>query len=450
MVITRNPRILLFLLCAFVATAMLSCTQASLQSTPKTTSAPITAPEDALSIDIRHYGLGPGSWHLYSSMNTAPNGDIYIGICNYSYAMKMNEQLNGAHLVRYRPSEDRMEDLGDMQDVTGQRGQDNAFAQSKIHTPILFGPGDYVYFGTHSVERDYVPEEFKPRFTEGYPGGHWVRYDPRTNTFHDLGIPANGESLMGITLESKHQKIFATTHKKALLVEYDIRTGKSTIRGSIGEYPTRMIGSLSDGNVYTVNDRGWILRYNPDNEKIEKLPLRIPSGSHEAELISIFALCTNPARDRLYGISTLIDEPSVKNVIRGGYLFEFIPQTDSGPTLKDLGNAGITDDPVLSEAGLYHAMAYGKDDKIYWASPTRGRPVHLASYDTRTGERADYGELWFLKENAYVHAIFAGCTGNDGMLYWGGLLKAENEKKWDNEVVLISCDPKSLKNIAKK
>ncbi len=447
MVTRPNRRVVQFLLFALPATVLISCTEARLHSAPKSTVAPITPPQDAVSVSIRHYGLGPGSWHLYSSMNTAPNGDVYIGICNYSYAMKMSDQLNGAHLVRYRPSEDRMEDLGDMQDVTGQRGQDNAFAQSKIHTPILFGPGGYVYFGTHSVERDYVPEEYKPRFTEGYPGGHFIRYDPRTNTFTDLGIPANGESLMGMTIEPKRQKLFATTHKKALLVEYDIPSGKSTIRGSIGEYPTRMIGSLSDGNVYTVDDKGWVLRYNPDNEKIEKLPFRIPFGRYEAELISIFALCSNPARDRLYGISTLIDQPSVKNIIKGGYLFEFMPHTDAGPVLRDLGSAGISEDPILSEAGLYHAIIYGKDDKLYWASPTKGRPVHLASYDTQTGERADYGEMWFLPEHAYVHAIFAGCTGDDGMLYWGGLLKADNETKWDNEVVLIICDPKSLKNI---
>ena len=114
-----------------------------------------------VNVEMRRYGLGPGSWHIYSSMGTAPNGDIYAGICNYAFSQKLSDTLNGAWLVRYDPGEDKAYPLGDMQDVTGQRGQEKAFAQSKIHTPILFTPDGKAYFGTHSVERDYLPEEYE-------------------------------------------------------------------------------------------------------------------------------------------------------------------------------------------------------------------------------------------------------------------------------------------------
>ncbi|MFH1742670.1 MAG: hypothetical protein ABIH23_27000, partial [bacterium] len=337
-----------------------------------------------VNIEIRHYGLGPGSWHMYSSMDTSPNGDIYAGICNYSFAMKMSDTLNGAWLVRYAPDEDKMYPLGDMQDVTGQRGRDKAPAQSKIHTPILFDRDGKVYFGTHSVERDYLPEEYKERFTDEYPGGHWISYEPATGKFEDLGISAPGESIMGLTMDPKRRKLYGTTHKKALLVEYDIARRVSKTIGSIGEYPTRMITCLADGKAYTCDEKGYLLRYDPASESIEKLDLRIPFGEYEAELISLFALCASPSRDRFYGISTLIDEASVRNVIKGGFLFEYKIDNNGNGTLTDLGSAGVSGETVVSETGLYHAMTLGKDGKFYWTAPKKEGTVCLMSYNPKT------------------------------------------------------------------
>jgi hypothetical protein len=71
-----------------------------------------------IDVEIRRHGLGPGSWQVYSAMGTSPDGDIYTGVCDYSFATKLREETGGAHLMRYSPGEDRSYDLGDMQDVT--------------------------------------------------------------------------------------------------------------------------------------------------------------------------------------------------------------------------------------------------------------------------------------------------------------------------------------------
>ncbi|MFH1737997.1 MAG: hypothetical protein ABIH23_03235, partial [bacterium] len=75
--------------------------------------------------------------------------------------------------------------------------------------------------------------------------------------------------------------------------------------------------------------------------------------------------------------------------------------------------------------------------------------VCLMSYNPKTGKKHNHGEMWIESENAHVHAVFAGCTGLDGKLYWGGLLKSETDPKWVNEVVLMICDPKRLPRSSK-
>ncbi len=394
-----------------------------------------------LYVKIRHYGLGPGSWHIYSSMGTSPNGDIYAGICNYSYAQGLTEELNGAHLVRYSPQEDRVYDLGDMQDVTGQRTQTTAYAQSKIHTPILFDADGTAWFGTHSVERDYLPGGKQKLYPDKYPGGHWICYEPAKNRFTDFGIATPGESIMGMAYDPVRRKIFGTTHEKSLLVEYDIKTQTSLVRATVGKYPTRMMAYLADGSIYTFDERGWVIRYNPDKQTIERTGLRIPNGGCEADLISVFSLCTDSSRTHLYGISTLIDEVTVKNLIKGGYLFELSLSDDGNLNLADLGSASVAGGTVISEAGLFHAMTMGMDGKVYWTAPQKDAPVHLISYDPRTGQRRDYGEMWAEDNSAYAYAIFAAATGLDGSLYWSGLLKSDSDNRWNNEAVLLIAKP---------
>jgi len=394
-------------------------------------------------VEVRSFGLGPGSWHIYSAMGTSPDGDIYTGVCDYAFAFKLADKPGGAHLVRYDPDEDKMYDLGDMQDVTGQRGMDRVCAQSKIHTPIVFCRDGKAYFGTHSVERDYVPPEYKDRFSEGYPGGHWVSYDPSADRMEDLGIAVPGESLMGLAVDPEGTKLCATTHKGAMLIEYDIATRVTEVKGSIGKYPTRTVAYLSDGRAYTFDDKGYLLRYDPEEKRIEKLGLRVPNGGHEADLISVFALCTDPARGRLYGLSTLLDQGE-KMVRLGGYLFEYVAGSRGEGRLRDLGRGGVVEETSTSESELYHAITYGKDGKVYYIAPVKGKPAHLICYDPKKSEKRDCGEMWSGIEGVYAFAVFAACTGKDGRLYFGGLLKSDTDPKWVHEASLMIVDPREL------
>ena len=164
---------------------------------------------------------------------------------------------------------------------------------------------------------------------------------------------------------------------------------------------------------------------------------RVPNGGFEADLQTVFAMCTDPNRERLYGVSSLLHGEKYER--RGGYLFEF-----DGEEMIDLGNAAVVTGTSTAEADLYHAIAYGKDGKVYYWAPTRGKPVHLVRYDPGSREKIDLGELWAPGYDAFVLAVFAACTGMDGRLYFGGLLKSEDRPEWIHEAVLMLLNPDEL------
>jgi hypothetical protein len=62
-------------------------------------------------------------------------------------------------------------------------------------------------------------------------------------------------------------------------------------------------------------------------------------------------------------------------------------------------------------------------------------------YDPGSEERFDLGELWAPDYDAFVLAVFAACAGMDGKLFFGGLLKSEDQPGWSHEAVLMMLDP---------
>jgi hypothetical protein len=209
--------------------------------------------------------------------------------------------------------------------------------------------------------------------------------------------------------------------------------------GGIGRYPTRTVAYLSDRAAYTFDDKGNLVRYDPAAGTIERPGPRVPNGGLEADLQTVFALCKDRDRRRLYGVSTLLQ--GEKNERMGGRLFEYDCHTGR---MEDLGSAAHFAGSSTAEADLYHAITCGPDGTVYYWAPTRGKPVHLVSDDPGSGSKTDLGELRVGSEDAFVLGVFAACTGLDGRLYFGGLLKSERNPGWAREAVLMIVDPCGL------
>jgi hypothetical protein len=191
---------------------------------------------------------------------------------------------------------------------------------------------------------------------------------------------------------------------------YDIKTKKTTDKGTILGYPSRAIVALKDGRGITFTRDGEVVRYLPQTDTLEKLNVAVPlfDGETDRTFNNPFALATSADGKRLYGTG-----------YSSGLLFEYQP--DDGPqgSIRSLGVAFGDDVAPGVRKDLCIAMTPGKDGRIYYAGydQNRGR---IACYDPKTGQRSYLGRMAVGGDALGVDdargTAGAMCTLNDGTL----------------------------------
>src|SRR2546422_11165046 len=87
--------------------------------------------------------------------------------------------------------------------------------QSKIHAKFGEGTDGQIYFGTHAgLWLDYARVGMK----EGYPGAHWMAYDPKTGKIEDFGIGPRNEGINTGAYDPKFNRIYGLTHPRGHFV----------------------------------------------------------------------------------------------------------------------------------------------------------------------------------------------------------------------------------------
>lgn len=399
-----------------------------------------------------------GEWWIFSGMGTGLDDTIYSGLCDHRF------QYTGALLIACDPATRAMRTLGDMQEICGQRHRYDQMAQTKMHTRIMPDSDGRMYFGTHSCERDYAPPELKAKLTGGYPGGHWICYDPRTGRCEDLGIAIPGESLMGFTIDPDNHRLYATTHTNSLLIEYDMGIRRTEVLGSIGKYPTRVLERTADGMIYTFDDEGRVVRFNPRSQELRTLDARLPGWEGRANFVSSFATVVGRDGRTIYGVSTAFRmEPRepMATVVEGrksefcpGYAFAYDTQAGPDGRMTTIGPSGGDPNVPVDDMRLHHAIALTRGgDVLYVSARGSDRPAHLIMIDASGSFRkgaagsaqglVDLGEMCGESDEGHVETAFAGTTGVDGIVYFGGPRKSDKYKRdyvrWALMVLADGC-----------
>ncbi len=193
----------------------------------------------------------------------------------------------------------------------GKIGNDNG-----VHHTLLEGKNGEIYIGTGKSIYEHVKltKEFPIQYEaiekqlwkdikvhfEGYEGGHIYAYNPLkgdreryTNNdsapLADLGIPVKGNSIYAICMSEDSTKIYGLSYPDAIFFIFDINTRSTENLGDIFTHkvyggperhwrsvPRALYCHPETGNVYTSGDNGFILKYNPENEKLELTWMRLP------------------------------------------------------------------------------------------------------------------------------------------------------------------------------
>jgi sugar lactone lactonase YvrE len=351
----------------------------------------------------------------YTALLAASDGRVFVGL---------NQHGAGGTVAVYDPKTDTMRLLGDMEKIAGEASLWTE-PQAKVHTQICEGADGKIYFGTHLSAFFGFATFARP---EGYPGGHWMVYDPRTDQVKDLGLALKGNGLLTMTMDPRRERLYALTYPQAHFISYDIKTGKTTDMGRVQNWDaiSRTLAVDDLGRVYGCWGQGRIWRYDPDTDRITNLMIKLPQRDvgvpiHRAywETEQTFtAVAHSPDHKKIYFLET-----------GSSYLVEYDPHRGSEGEMKLLGQ--ICADRYVGKRDVPYAMismCRSPDNVIYYASNSGvadeegspywggGMAAAFVSFNLNTGERRDLGLIRVENGQVAVQPNSAS-AGPDGTIY---------------------------------
>lgn len=387
-------------------------------------------------IETRDFPGGRQEGSMYSALNTARDGKLYIGLCVHAGA---------SQFYQYDPATDSMRHIADLPEFLDERGKGIRVA-GKIHSPFVEDRDGRIYFGT--MCEDSGPPNIDPY---SWQGPHWINYDPKTGKLEDLGLINRLWGIYGLAIDSQRNYLFATAwngHVYRLSID-------ETITRDLGRVDNwdclRSIVADEEGNVYGCYPKARIWKYDARTERIHDLTVSIPYDP------AIFPRkMDNPMLDRK-AIWRVALWDSVEKVIYG---------VDGGSTIlfrydpKDGSEGKVTALEKLCSEYFYHssrkdipystlALTLGRDRKIYYAPVGQAFDftieveaaalaqnlggikmaphTELVTYDLRTGKR-EYLGILKTTDGRNVFGCGAATCGLDGTIYFCGAVETKDMK----------------------
>jgi hypothetical protein len=356
-----------------------------------------------------------GNW---AALFAASDGKVYAGLAYHG---------GDGHLAYYDSKTDRMYDAGNLTELCGESHLKRG-PQSKIHAKFGEGKDGRIYFGTHAgYWWDYARFATK----EGYPGAHWMAFDPKTGRVEDFGLGVPNEGVNTGAYDPLFNRIYGLTHPRGHFVYYDVATRRAVDKGRVNNFESicRTLGIDDEGNVYGSFGQGQIYRFDPRTDEIVELPARIPIREKGVSLGRDYFKSETAWRTVVWDSQTRqfygVDESAT-------ILFSFNPRAGSGGEVRRLGQLSIPaydDSREVPYATL--SLTLGHDRKLYYGAAGRefdyggsagAATAHLITYDLNTAKREDLGEM-LLEDGSRVLGTNAADTGPDGTIYMVGAIE---------------------------
>ncbi len=367
------------------------------------------------------YRIFTGLAHLdgnWSALLAGSDGKIYVGLAYHG---------GDGHLVYYDPKTDRIRDLGALTELCGEESLKRG-PQSKIHTKFGEGKDGRIYFGSQ-YGNDFNFARYATK--EGYPGGHWMAYDPKEDRVIDFGLALPNEGLVSGSYDPLFHRIYGITDPRGHFIYYDVAKRRVGDKGRINNWESlcRSLGIDDQGNVYGSFGEGQIFKYDPRTDEIRELSVRLATRQKGISLGRDYTKSETAWRvvvwdkktKKFYGLEE-----------SASMLFSLDPYAGPDGEIHELGQlciAGLEDRRGIPYATL--SLTLGRDGKLYYAAAGREFDYsgsaglgasHLITYDLRTGKVGDLGEMR-LPDGRFVIGTNSADTGPDGTIYFGGAIE---------------------------
>ncbi len=379
-------------------------------------------------VETREYpGRDPVMW---DGLYAASDGKVYSALIT---------EGESAHFYLYNPRTDQNILLFDLADFLDERGK-GIRSTGKIHNKPVEDDEGNIYFVT--MNNGGGPNTID--YTS-WQGGHWIKYNPKTNKMEEMGLVDRGIGCYPLTIDKKRGYLFGIGFT-GYFYRFDLKSRVTKNFGRVSNWDIcRDIFCDDDGNVYMSYPTAQVARYDADKEKVYNTSLRIPYDP------SVFPTqLKNPMIDRT-NIWRAVEWDPVDKVAygvtcgSGSILFRFDPH--DGPEGKITRLVKMCDSKFLNEEQKeipYSTLAFAVDSrnkKVYFAPSARGFSIqkyeetfgskeyhHLIMYDITTGERVDLGAMQ-TADGRKVFGCEAASVARDGTLYLCGQAEVKDQAK---------------------
>ena len=375
-------------------------------------------PVHTVQVDYRTFpGLErmDGNW---SALLAGSDGKVYIGLAYHG---------GGGHLVYYDSKTDTVHDVGDLNVLVGQQSL-LVGPQSKIHTKFAEGRDGRIYFATqYGNDFNYA----RVGTPEGYPGSHWMVFDPKLGQTTDLGLAYRGQGIIAGNYDPLYHRYYGVTDPRGEFVYFDISKHNEEILGRFNNWESlcRTLVVDDQGNAYGSFGHGQIYKYDPRTDSIRDLSVKLPIRPKGISLGRDYnksetawrVVVWDKETKQFYGI-----EESAST------LFSFDPYAVEDGAVKPLGQLCIPSFRGARNVPFATlSLTLGRDRKLYYAASGREfdyagsaglAASHIITYDLRTGGIDDLGEMR-LPDGSPVLGTDSATTGPDGTIYFGGAIE---------------------------
>jgi len=347
-------------------------------------------------------------------LTTGHDGRIYIAACGETFG-----GLN-VFILRYHPETEELEYMIDCGPALGEPPDNGHATQSKIHYCLLPGEDGKLYCATHASGPPWGDPVWSPWIcwddpVKLFPGSYIFIYDPQTNEIENLGIGPRKEGSRAMAFDEKRQKLYGITWPRNHFYVFDLRKREYRDIGRFGEINPQALWLDREGNVYTTDDFGFILKFDPDTEELVQLKTQLPHMPHRRGFHNVpYDVVPSPDWSCFYGTDWGYES----------YLWRFDPYDGEEGRIESYGRAwGPPDFPTESnlEATQVRGLVFGADGQLYftmtasWENPPR---KFLLRFDPQTEEREVLGAMEF---GDHRPAAVASATPDFyGNLYFAG------------------------------
>jgi len=358
-----------------------------------------------------------GNW---SALLAGSDGKVYMGLAYHG---------GGGHIVYYDSKTDMVRDVGDLNVLTGQQFL-RVGPQSKIHTKFAEGKDGRIYFATqYGNDFDFA----RYATPEGYPGGHWMVFDPKASHVTDLGIAFSYQGIISGIYDPIFNRYYGITDPRGEFAYYDIAAHSEKNLGRVNNWDSlcRTLVVDNRGDVYGSFGRGQIFKYDPRTDSLRELSVRLPIRQKGTSLGRDYNKVETAWRVAVWDEQTKkvygVEESATT-------LFSFDPSAGEDGEVRRLGQLcipNLRDSRNVPYATL--SLTLGKDRKLYYGAAGREfdyagsagvAASHLTNYDLTTSRIEDLGEMR-LADGIAVIGTNSATTGPDGTIYFGGAIEVK-------------------------